>query len=165
LHRRESWGSGILEVTKALKEISIKYQGINIVIATHPNALVQDMIHEELDEISNILILSHLPYIASLYHIKHSFLVLTDSGGIQEEASFFKIPTLVARNKTERTEGLDAGCSILVGTNKELIVDSVVRLLSESDLYDSMSSVICPYGDGFASEKIVSVLNGQGSED
>ena len=153
-HRRESFGEGLKEICSALKEIAEKRSDVKIVLPVHPNPNVEKVVREELEGIKNIELCAPLPYTKMVEAMRASYLILTDSGGIQEEAPSLGKPVLVMREKTERQEGVDAGVSKLVGVKKEAIVVGVRELLENKEVYERMSRAQNPYGDGKASERI-----------
>ncbi len=155
VHRRESFGDTLLDICDALKEISKKHPDFTIVYPVHPNPNVHDIVHAQLSGINNIELISPLGYVDFIWIMKTSFLILTDSGGIQEEAPSLGIPVLILREKTERPEGVKAGVAILVGRKKEEIVSYVSNLIANESVYKDMSSGVNPYGDGKAAHKIV----------
>jgi len=157
-HRRENHGQGFIDICSALKEIAEKYPGCDIVYPVHLNPNVQKPVYEILKNISNIYLISPLEYLPFVYLMSHSYLVLTDSGGIQEEAPGLGKPVIVMRNTTERPEAVEAGTVKLVGTNKNLIVEEVSALLSDICYYNLMSKANNPYGDGKACFRIVNEL-------
>jgi UDP-N-acetylglucosamine 2-epimerase (non-hydrolysing) len=153
-HRRENQEKGLKELCEALIELSSDNE-LLFIFVLHMSPVVRDLAIENLKNIENIKLVEPVGYIESLYLLSKSYFVLTDSGGLQEEAPVFGAPVLVLRETTERPEGIDAGVAKLVGCNKRLIVEMSRSLLAKRDIYDSMSKKINPYGDGFASEKIV----------
>lgn len=165
-HRRENFGDGFLNICYAIKELALKYPLVDFVYPVHLNPNVLEPVHEILGHattdtskiLSNVFLISPLDYLPFVYMMNKSFLVLTDSGGIQEEAPGLGKPVLVMRDTTERPEAVDAGTVLLVGTNKNRIVTEVVRLLDNKEHYNNMSKASNPYGDGKASERIVAVL-------
>lgn len=165
-HRRENFGDGFLNICHAIKELALKYPNVDFVYPVHLNPNVLEPVHEILGHattdtsktLSNVFLISPLDYLPFVYMMNKSFLVLTDSGGIQEEAPGLGKPVLVMRDTTERPEAVDAGTVLLVGTNKDRIVKEVVRLLDNNEHYNNMSKASNPYGDGKASERIVAVL-------
>ncbi len=158
-HRRENFGQPIREICQALKELARRYEDkITLVYPVHPNPNIQGPVHEELDGIPNIILLPPLDYLPLVHLMKHATLILTDSGGIQEEAPSFGIPTLVLRETTERQEGVEAGTLKLVGTDAGRIVAEAQRLLDIPEAYAEMAGSVNPYGDGHAAEKIVDAL-------
>lgn len=162
-HRRESFGRGLQEICFALLEIARTYPDIRIVYPVHFNPNVQKVVYEMLqtDRYSNIFLLPPLEYSAFVFLMTKSYIILTDSGGIQEEAPSLNIPVLVMRDATERPEGIQAGTSLLVGTDAQTIFQSVESLISKQTVYERMAGVKNPYGDGKASERIVKILQKQ----
>jgi UDP-N-acetylglucosamine 2-epimerase (non-hydrolysing) len=158
MHRRESWGDGILNVIRAIQIIASSYPNLKVFIAAHPNPLVREAFRNELKNLSNVLINDHKPYAQTLKLIKNAKFIITDSGGIQEEASFLKIPVLVARNETERMEGIYSGCAKLVGLDSLRIIGEAKKLLDSEEMIISMKNILCPYGDGYAVKKIIQIL-------
>lgn len=158
-HRRENFGDGFLNICKALKEIATKYPDIDIVYPVHLNPNVQKPVFDLLAGINNIFLISPLDYLPFIYLMQHSYLILTDSGGVQEEAPSLGKPVLVMRNTTERPEAVEAGTVQLVGTDASEIVKSVNILLSDSSVYNKMSQAHNPYGDGRTCERIVFTIN------
>lgn len=154
-HRRENFGDGFLNICKALKEIATKYPDIDIVYPVHLNPNVQKPVFDLLAGIDNIFLISPLDYLPFVYLMQHSYLILTDSGGVQEEAPSLGKPVLVMRNTTERPEAVEAGTVKLVGTNAVDIIDNVNLLLTDKSVYNKMSQAHNPYGDGKACERIV----------
>lgn len=157
-HRRENFGDGFLNICSALKEIATEHPDIDIVYPVHLNPNVQKPVYELLADVKNIYLISPLNYLPFIYLLQHSHLILTDSGGIQEEAPSLGKPVLVMRNTTERPEAVEAETVKLVGTNKEAIVENVNELLTNKELYNKMSETHNPYGDGKACERIVEVI-------
>lgn len=153
-HRRENHGQGFINICKALKEIAEKDDSIQIIYPVHLNPNVQGPVYEFLSNHDNILLIDPLPYEAFVWLMDKSTLIITDSGGVQEEAPSLGKPVLVMRDTTERPEAVDAGTVILVGTDTEKIVSESLDLLTNKERYDSMSRLHNPYGDGKASEKI-----------
>jgi len=158
-HRRESFGKPFEEICNAIKDIATSDKNVEIVYPLHLNPNVRKPVMRILDNIDNIHLIEPLSYSHLIWIMDKSYLVLTDSGGIQEEAPSLGKPVLVMRDVTERVEGVKAGTAKLVGTNRKLIVGSTLRLLSDSKYYTSMSNVVNPYGDGKTSERIVKILN------
>lgn len=158
-HRRENHGERIDKIIDAIKFLSEKYSGHTFVIPVHPNPNVKDKIHSKLGNLTNIHLLSPLDYPLLVYLMKNAKLILTDSGGIQEEAPSFGCPTLVMRYETERTEGVDAGVSILVGADYEKIISESENILSKDKAVSRFDITKNPYGDGKSSKKIVEIIN------
>jgi UDP-N-acetylglucosamine 2-epimerase (non-hydrolysing) len=154
-HRRENFGEGFLNICKALKEIAMRYPNIDIVYPVHLNPNVQKPVFELLKEIENIYLITPLDYLPFVYMMQHSYLILTDSGGVQEEAPSLGKPVLVMRNTTERPEAVDAGTVKLVGTDAFEIVENVTLLIENNSVYNKMSQAHNPYGDGKACERII----------
>lgn len=158
-HRRENHGERIDRIIEAIKFLSEKYPDHTFVIPVHPNPNVKDKIHSHLGKKPNIHLLTPLDYPYLVYLMKNAKLILTDSGGIQEEAPSFGCPTLVMRYETERTEGIDAGVSILVGADYEKIVSESEKILSVPKSTTRFDISQNPYGDGKASQRILEELN------
>lgn len=157
-HRRESFGEGMINICQALQEIA-KRTDVEIVFPVHLNPNVQQVVREYLSDLPNVHLYEPFDYPDMVWIMDNADIVLTDSGGIQEEAPTLGKPVLVMREVTERPEGVDAGTAALVGTNKEIIVSSVISLLDNTDgVYDRMAKAVNPYGDGHCSERIARVL-------
>jgi len=154
-HRRENFGEGFVNMCEAMKEIALKNPDYDLVYPVHLNPNVQKPVHEILGNISNIFLIQPLEYLPFLFLMEKSYLVLTDSGGIQEEAPSLGKPVLVMRDTTERPEAVEAGTVELVGTNKDLIVAKVNELINDIAIYHKMSKAHNPYGDGKASGRIL----------
>ena len=157
-HRRENFGDGFLEICSALKELALKYPKIHFVYPVHLNPNVSKIVYKLLKGIKNIHLIKPLEYEPFIYLLKYSYLVLTDSGGIQEEAPSLGKPVLVMRETTERPEAVEAGTVEIVGSNKKNIIKRVSRLLNDKKYYQKMSRAHNPYGDGLACKRIVDVL-------
>jgi len=158
-HRRENFGEPILQVCQALKEIANKYQDkIEIIYPVHLNPNIQKPVYRELSDVENITLIEPMEYLPLIHLLKNARIVLTDSGGIQEEATGLGIPTLVLREVTERPEGVEAGVLKLVGTDREVIVSEADKLLTDQKLYDAMANAANPFGDGRAAERIVNEI-------
>lgn len=161
-HRRENFGEGFISMVTAMKDLSEKYPNVDFVYPMHLNPNVRKPIHEvfgeDLTVYKNFFFIEPLQYLEFVYLMEKSYLVLTDSGGIQEEAPGLGKPVLVMRNTTERPEALDAGTVKLVGTNHDLIINEVSSLLDDKAYYDAMSKAVNPYGDGLACGRIVDAL-------
>lgn len=156
-HRRENFGDGLKNICDALLDISQR-EDVAIFYPVHMNPNVYDIVSEKLFGKRNIHLIKPLDYISFIYLMSKSYLILTDSGGIQEEAPSLGKPVLVMRDKTERPEGLQAGTIKLVGTNTKNIVSECASLLDDAVLYARIQKIENPYGDGFASDKIISIL-------
>lgn len=158
-HRRENFGDGFISMCKAIKTLTEKYPDVDFVYPMHLNPNVRKPIHEvfgdNLEGLGNMFFIEPLEYLSFVYLMEKSTIVLTDSGGIQEEAPGLGKPVLVMRDTTERPEALEAGTVKLVGTNYDKIVSEVSKLIDDSKYYDTMSKAVNPYGDGMACERIV----------
>jgi len=161
-HRRENFGDGFISMCKAIKVLMQKYPDVDFVYPMHLNPNVRKPIHEvfgeDLSNLGNMFFIEPLEYLSFVYLMEKSHIVLTDSGGIQEEAPGLGKPVLVMRDTTERPEALSAGTVKLVGTDYDKIVCEVSLLLDDSKHYDAMSHAVNPYGDGRACERIVKQL-------
>ena len=157
-HRRENFGDGFVEICKALKEIANINQEFNIIYPVHLNPNVQKPVLEMLSDVHNIHLIEPLSYLPFIFLLENCYFVLTDSGGIQEEAPSFAKPVLVLRETTERPEAVTAGTVKLVGTNFNLILAEVDKLINDNRYYQKMSKAHNPYGDGFANERIVDAI-------
>lgn len=157
-HRRENFGDGFLHICKAIKELAALHPEMDIVYPVHLNPNVQKPVYELLSGLSNVYLIPPLDYLPFIYAMQHSTLLLTDSGGVQEEAPSLGKPVLVMRDTTERPEAVEAGTVKLVGTNAEAIVSNVTALLLDKEMYKRMSETHNPYGDGQACERIIAAL-------
>jgi UDP-N-acetylglucosamine 2-epimerase (non-hydrolysing) len=157
-HRRENFGEGFLHICNALKEIARVHPDTDIVYPVHLNPNVQKPVYELLADIGNIHLIPPLDYLPFVYLMQHCYLLLTDSGGVQEEAPSLGKPVLVMRDTTERPEAVDAGTVRLVGTDSAKIVENVNTLLNDENVYNKMVQAHNPYGDGKAGEKIAKVM-------
>ncbi len=161
-HRRENFGEGFLNICRAIRDLAQRYQDVDFVYPMHLNPNVRKPIHEvfgeRLKDLGNLFFIEPLEYLDFVFLMEKSTLVLTDSGGIQEEAPGLGKPVLVMRDTTERPEALDAGTVKLVGTDYDKIVSEVSQLLDDSAAYDAMSHAVNPYGDGHACVRIVEKL-------
>lgn len=162
-HRRENFGYGFIQMCTAIKDLTRKYPDVDFVYPMHLNPNVRKPIHEvfgeELSSLKNMFFIEPLEYLSFVYLMEKSMIVLTDSGGIQEEAPGLGKPVLVMRDTTERPEALDAGTVKLVGTDYNKIVDEVSILLDNAEIYKKMSMAVNPYGDGLACGRIVNFLS------
>ena len=161
-HRRENFGDGFINMVTAIKDLSNQYPDVDFVYPMHLNPNVRKPIHqvfgEDLSQLGNMFFIEPLQYLEFVFLMEKSDIVLTDSGGIQEEAPGLGKPVLVMRDTTERPEALEAGTVKLVGTNYNAIMENVSELLNNSSAYDCMSKAVNPYGDGKACKRIVSAL-------
>ncbi|MCG8236928.1 non-hydrolyzing UDP-N-acetylglucosamine 2-epimerase [Tenacibaculum finnmarkense] len=158
-HRRENHGQGFINICQALKEIAINNKDVQIIYPVHLNPNVQKPVYQLLAEVDNIHLISPLAYPAFVWLMNQSYLIITDSGGVQEEAPSLGKPVLVMRDTTERPEAVDAGTVILVGTDKNKIVSECQSLLTDNVRYKMMSALHNPYGDGKACKRIVEFIN------
>ncbi len=161
-HRRENFGEGFISMCTAIKDLTKKYLEVDFVYPMHLNPNVRKPIHEvfgeNLSDLGNIFFIEPLEYLDFVYLMEKSTIVLTDSGGIQEEAPGLGKPVLVMRDTTERPEALEAGTVKLVGTDYNKIVGEVSKLLNDRSYYDQMSKAVNPYGDGMACQRVVNTL-------
>lgn len=166
-HRRENFGDGFISMVTAMKDLSEKYPDVDFVYPMHLNPNVRKPIHEvfgeDLTKYKNFFFIEPLQYLEFVYLMEKSCVVLTDSGGIQEEAPGLGKPVLVMRDTTERPEALESGTVHLVGTNHDLIVNEVSTLLDDPVAYEKMSKAVNPYGDGKACRRIVEAFTSTGS--
>lgn len=157
-HRRENHGDGFINICAALKEIAVTNSDVQIIYPVHLNPNVKGPVYEILGNVSNIKLISPLAYPAFVWLMNQSYIIITDSGGVQEEAPSLGKPVLVMRDTTERPEAVEAGTVILVGTNKDKIVNECLDLLNNKERYEQMSALHNPYGDGKACERIVKYI-------
>lgn len=161
-HRRENFGDGFINMCTAIKDLTKKYPEVDFVYPMHLNPNVRKPIHEvfgdDLSNLGNMFFIEPLEYLSFVHLMNKSTIVLTDSGGIQEEAPGLGKPVLVMRNTTERPEALEAGTVKLVGTDYNMIVGEVSRLIDDTEYYDTMSRAINPYGDGLACDRIINSI-------
>ncbi|CAM1366757.1 UDP-N-acetylglucosamine 2-epimerase [Tenacibaculum sediminilitoris] len=157
-HRRENHGQGFINICTALKELANSNEDIQIIYPVHLNPNVQKPVYELLNDIDNVKLIAPLSYPAFVWLMNKSYLIITDSGGVQEEAPSLGKPVLVMRDTTERPEAVNAGTVLLVGTDKIKIVEGAQKLLNEDDAYISMSKLHNPYGDGKACGQIVNFI-------
>ncbi len=157
-HRRENWGDGLRGIAEGIKRLAEAERDVHFVLPVHPNPRVREVLTERLTGLDNVLLTEPLGYATFARLLGRAHLVITDSGGIQEEAPSLGKPVLVTRETTERTEGLDAGTLRLVGTDPEKIFAVASRLLDDDAAYAEMAGAPNPYGDGQAAERIVASL-------
>lgn len=157
-HRRENHGQGFINICEALKEIGESLENVQIIYPVHLNPKVQKPVYEILGEQKNIKLIAPLAYPAFVWLMNKAELVITDSGGVQEEAPSLGKPVLVMRDTTERPEAVNAGTAIVVGTDKSKIVSETLKLMGDAELYAKMSRLHNPYGDGKASKRIVEFI-------
>jgi UDP-N-acetylglucosamine 2-epimerase (non-hydrolysing) len=156
-HRRESFGEGFVRICRALRRLAER-SDIEIIYPVHPNPNVQTAVREQLGGVANITLIEPLDYVKFVDLMRRSYVLLTDSGGVQEEGPSLGKPVLVMREKTERPEAVDAGTAVLVGTDEDAIVAEVSKLLDDSVEYERRSRIHNPYGDGRASARIRDIL-------
>ena len=157
-HRRENFGEPFRNICRALRTLAEKNPDIQILYPVHPNPNVKDVAHAMLGDCSNIILCEPLDYAPFITAMKRAYLIISDSGGVQEEAPALGKPVLVLREETERPEAVEMGVVKLVGSNYERIVDDTQRLLEDESAYRAMARGISPYGDGNAAERIVNTL-------
>lgn len=158
-HRRESFGDGFLHICEAIKQLALNYSDVDYLYPVHLNPNVRKPVFDILgDGLENVFLIEPLEYLSFVYMMEKSYLILTDSGGVQEEAPGLGKPVLVLRNATERPEAVEAGTVMLVGTCYDKIIHGVSMLLEDSNVYSKMAQAQNPYGDGLASKRIVDYL-------
>jgi len=157
-HRRENFGQGFINICEALKEIALEYPDVDIVYPVHLNPNVQKPVRDILSDIHNVFLIKPLEYESFIYLMSKAYMIITDSGGVQEEAPSLGKPVLVMRDTTERPEAVEAETVRLVGTVKEKIVSETLKLLRNTQEYKKMSLAHNPYGDGKASQRIVTFI-------
>ncbi|MGD9897744.1 MAG: non-hydrolyzing UDP-N-acetylglucosamine 2-epimerase [Calditrichaceae bacterium] len=157
-HRRESFGEPLVNILSALKEIAERAPDVQILFPVHPNPNIKNAVYKQIGGNPKIHLIDPLDYESFVHLMNKSYLIITDSGGVQEEAPSLGKPVLVLRNKTERPEAVEAGTVKLVGSDYEVIVSESLKLLSDKDAYNSMARAINPYGDGKASERIFKII-------
>ena len=158
-HRRENHGQGFINICGALKQIATENEDVQIIYPVHLNPNVQKPVYDILGNEKNINLIAPLSYPAFVWLMSKSFIIITDSGGVQEEAPSLGKPVLVMRDTTERPEAVDAGTVLLVGTDKEKIVLEANRLLNDQDAYSLMGKLHNPYGDGMSCQRIVEFIS------
>lgn len=157
-HRRETWGMGTLAICKAIKRLVAQHEGLLFVWPLHPNPLIRELAERELGGVPAVLLKQPMSYPAFVRQMMTAQIILTDSGGIQEEAPTLNTPVLILRDKTERPEVIECGAAKLVGTDPDRIVAEVTRLLTDKEEYERMANAKNPFGDGHAAERIVDAL-------
>lgn len=160
-HRRENLGEGFVNICKAIKALAIRFPQTQFIYPVHLNPNVSGPVNEMLGDVANVRLIEPLTYLTFVHLMSKSYIILTDSGGIQEEAPSLGKPVLVMRDTTERPEALAAGTVKLVGTDPDLIFAEVERLIEDKTYHDAMSGAQNPYGDGAACERIIEVLKGE----
>lgn len=158
-HRRENFGRPLESICFALQDLAMHYDGlVRIVYPVHPNPNIWEPVHRLIGDVPNIVLIPPLDYLSLVHLLKHAYLVITDSGGLQEEAPGLGVPVLVLRDVTERPEAVSAGTVRLVGTDQDRIVAEARRLFEDATAYGEMAQAVNPYGDGRAAERIVGAL-------
>lgn len=157
-HRRENFGEGFIQICEALRELAQRYPNLEIVYPVHLNPNVQKPVYERLGDLPNVHLPAPMDYADFVYAMKKSWVILTDSGGVQEEAPSLGKPVLVMRDTTERPEAVEAGTVRLVGANRATITQAVTELWTQASVYQAMSEANNPYGDGLASQRIIDFL-------
>jgi UDP-N-acetylglucosamine 2-epimerase (non-hydrolysing) len=157
-HRRENFGEGFINICKALKEIALNYKDVDILYPVHLNPNVQKPVYKILSDINNVHLIEPIDYLPFVYLMNEAYLIITDSGGIQEEAPSLGKPVLVMRDTTERPEAVTAGTVKIVGTKREKIFREASKLLNDKKLYYKMSKAHNPYGDGKACPRILKYI-------
>jgi len=157
-HRKENLGKPLENICHALMDIVNQHEDVEIIYPVHPNPAVKNTAHRILDEVRGVHVIDAIDFVDLHNLMARSFMVLSDSGGLQEEASVFNKPVLVLRNVTERPEGIEAGILKLAGTDRNAIVEKVNELITNTDEYNRMVEAKNPFGDGYASEKIVEAI-------
>jgi UDP-N-acetylglucosamine 2-epimerase (non-hydrolysing) len=160
-HRRENFGEGMRNICAAIEEIVGRFPDLKVIYPVHPNPSVRGPVAASLSNVSNVFLLDPLEYLPFVYLLSRSTIILTDSGGVQEEAPSFGKPVLVMRDHTERPEAVKVGTVKMVGTSRQKIVDGISDLLSDPVAYSQMAAAHNPYGDGLASCRIVDVIAGR----
>ena len=158
VHRRENWGKKLIEIAQAFKFIIDKYPEMHLLIPLHPNEIVSKPLLLTLKNHPRIFLVKSLNYINFISALNSCYLLLTDSGGLQEEAPSLNKPVLVLRNTSERSEAIDSGASKLIGNSYENIVNETIKVLNSEDLYKKMANSKNPFGDGFACNKIINIV-------
>ncbi|HTT08224.1 MAG TPA: UDP-N-acetylglucosamine 2-epimerase (non-hydrolyzing) [Gammaproteobacteria bacterium] len=158
-HRRENFGDPLMRICNAVRRIASQSNDISVIFAVHPNPNVRGVVYKSLGGVANVKLVDPMPYQELMQYLRACHVVLTDSGGLQEEAPALNKPVLVLRDETERPELVELGGSILVGSNEELIYDWVMKLLNDDEVYRKMVIGYSPYGDGKASQRLVKHLS------
>lgn len=158
VHRRENWGNDVAQICEAIAQIAREQPDLQVLFPVHLNPVVKGPVNEILGGISNVRLTAPLDYTQMQQALADAWLVLTDSGGLQEEAPTFGVPVLVVREETERPEAVEAGCALVIGPTRQAIVDHVTRLTRDTAAHTRMAQCANPFGDGTASRQIVDVL-------
>lgn len=162
VHRRENWGHDVEEICRALADIARAHPDAELRFPVHLNPVIQKPVHDLLDGLPNVTLMAPVDYLAMQREIAGAWLLLTDSGGLQEEAPTFGVPVLVLRNETERPEAVAAGCALILGTDRARIVQAVETLWQDAGAYERMHSAGNPFGDGQACQRIIDTLFREG---
>lgn len=157
-HRRENWGEPMARICRAIKAVVTEFPDTVVIFAVHKNPVVRDTVFPELNDVDRVHLIEPPDYVPFVHLLKGAYVILTDSGGVQEEAPSLGKPVLVMRNTTERPEGVEAGTAKLIGTETDRIFQATAKLLSDSDAYNTMAKAMNPYGDGHASVRIREAL-------
>jgi UDP-N-acetylglucosamine 2-epimerase (non-hydrolysing) len=157
-HRRESFGEPLRNTCAAITDLVERFPDVEVVLPVHPNPNVKGVVEKVLCDTPRVRLIPPVDYVEFVHLMARAHLILTDSGGVQEEAPSLGKPVLVLRETTERPEGVEAGTAVIVGTDRERIVETASRLLSSDDAYRTMANAVSPYGDGKASDRIVAAL-------
>lgn len=157
-HRRENWGEPMRDICRAIKEIIKRHSDVNVVYPVHKNPIVRDTVFDELQGVDRVILTEPPDYVPFVHMMKKSYLILTDSGGVQEEAPSLGKPVLVLRKTTERPEGVETGNVKLVGTDVNAIVGETETLLNDRSVYNAMAEAKNPYGDGHTAERIWEII-------
>jgi UDP-N-acetylglucosamine 2-epimerase (non-hydrolysing) len=157
-HRRESWGDKMAGAMEAVRDVAVKHPELLVLLPMHRNRIVRDVIEPVLGDLENVRLIEPLSYHEFAHVLNAAHLVLTDSGGVQEEAPSLGKPVLVMRDTTERPEAVEAGTVRLVGTDRDVIAQHCLRLLEDDDAYVAMANAVNPYGDGNAAERSVAAI-------
>jgi UDP-N-acetylglucosamine 2-epimerase (non-hydrolysing) len=157
-HRRESFGAPLRDICTAIADLVGRFLDIEVVLPVHPNPNVKSAVESILCDTARVHLIAPVDYVEFVHLMARAHLILTDSGGVQEEAPSLGKPVLVLRETTERPEGVEAGTAVVVGTDRKRIVETASRLLSSEQAYQRMANAVSPYGDGKASERIVAAL-------
>ncbi|RYX94163.1 MAG: UDP-N-acetylglucosamine 2-epimerase (non-hydrolyzing) [Comamonadaceae bacterium] len=158
-HRRENWGGDLAEICHAVADIAALYPDLPILFPVHLNPVVREPVHAILGNCPTVRLVAPLDYLAMQQALADAWMLLTDSGGLQEEAPTFGVPVLVLREETERPEAVAAGCALIVGANRSVIVETVRRLAADAEAFARMQQAGNPFGDGEASRRIVSTIS------
>ena len=157
-HRRESFGAPLQSTCAAIRDLAERFPDLQFVLPVHPNPEVKKTVERLLCDLRGMYLIDPVDYLEFVHLMNRSYLILTDSGGVQEEAPSLGKPVLVLREVTERPEGVQAGTAVVVGTNRERIVETASKLLTSRDAYQKMANAVNPYGDGHASARIATAL-------